>query len=654
MLFRPSHTDHRDVSADELTSAALASGGEKHLMDYVFFQASSLVGHEQSQAIARIVISLLVLSIVLFVQFLYVPRDSINWHMISVNLIYSIFAWPYYYFVSRFNDRFLWRRYLSILGDLGIISYGFYMLGITGVSIYPLYLWVVIGNGMRFGTHFLRFATLIAVIGFISAALATNILFSNTLIVLGLISGILLMPKFFLVMIRRLAEINQALQEKNKQTEYVATHDMLTGLPNRNLFNDRLARALTKADRENSQVALMFIDLDAFKSINDNFGHKVGDELLMRVAECLTSKVRSSDLVARLGGDEFVVLLENSGDLAQISAVIEQIFQCAGRYYDMTHYQTYVTWSCGIVVYPWDGKDSATLLKNADTAMYQAKAAGMNQFRFYSPEMTQEVEQQLMLRDELRRSIDNKDFTVHYQPLIDAQKGTIVGGEALVRWKHPTRGLVYPADFLPLAEQTGLIVPIGEQILEIAMADWAMLRQEGFGNLHLNINASARELIADNYAVNLTKALKMHGIPAAQVSLEVTESVLIKDKEKADELFRRIRATGVRITLDDFGTGYSSLTYLKSYPVDQIKIDRSFVRDIPSETCNCALVEAILSIGARLDQNIVAEGVEKSEQIAWLLYKGCRIMQGHYYSPAVDREQFIALLKTGVLPGTHQ
>jgi len=424
----------RNVSSDELTSAMLASGGDKQLFDYVFFQANAAIGHEQAQSLARIVICLLILLILLGSKLFFASDTRVEGGYIVLVSAYLLLSLAHYLIVSKYKDQFIWRRYVSIASDLGITSYGLYLLGTTGLALYPLYLWIVIGNGLRFGPRYLRIATLVGLSGYLTACWAAEILYTHTTIVLGLLLGMILIPKFFLVMVRKLAEINQALQEKSKENEYAATHDTLTGLPNRNMFHQRLAQVLDKAGREKLNVAVIFIDLDAFKSINDNFGHESGDVLLIKVAQCLSGSLRSSDLVARLGGDEFMVLLEDCGGPTEISAVVEQINKCAGRYYELDQYQTFVTWSCGVAIFPQDGTDTTTLIKHADTAMYQAKSAGPNQFMFYSSGMTQEVKHQLILRDELRHSIDNQDFVVYYQPLVEAKTGHILGAEALVRW----------------------------------------------------------------------------------------------------------------------------------------------------------------------------------------------------------------------------
>jgi len=427
-----------------------------------------------------------------------------------------------------------------------------------------------------------------------------------------------------------------------------------TGLPNRYMFHQRLAHVLEKADREKLNAAVIFIDLDSFKSINDNFGHDSGDTLLINIAQCLTRSLRSSDLVARFGGDEFVVLMEECGGLAEITAVVEQITKCGGRYYELDQYQTYVTWSCGVAIFPQDGTDATTLIKHADTAMYQAKSIGPNQFMFYSSDMAQEVKRQLIMRDELRHSIDDQDFVVYYQPLVEAKTGRILGAEALVRWLHPDRGLLMPGEFMDLAEQTGLIVPIGDQVLHLALNNLAFLHREGFQNLRIHVNVSPRQLVQNDFVTKLQQILEVTGLSPGVLDFEVTESVLIEDAVKAESLFLELKQMGVSISLDDFGTGYSSLAYLKHFPVDRIKIDRSFIRDIPKDSGDCMLVEAMLDIGKRLNRQIIAEGVEDPEQAIWLVERGCCVMQGYYFSKPVAADVFMSMLKAGPLPCVYK
>jgi diguanylate cyclase (GGDEF)-like protein len=411
------------------------------------------------------------------------------------------------------------------------------------------------------------------------------------------------------------------------------------------MLEDHMALALAQAQRNGTLAAVVFIDLDSFKAINDNFGHHFGDLLLKEVANCLKAHVRAGDTVARLGGDEFIVLIEGLVDAAEIAGVIERVFGCVGRYYRIGEYQTYVTWSGGIALYPQDGRDAQTLIKHADTAMYRAKAAGANQFRLYDAAMSEDVASQLSLRDELRHAIDEGQFRVHYQPLVEATSQRITAVEALVRWQHPTRGLVAPGVFIDLAEQTGLIVPIGKWVLQQACRDVSAWWQEGLGGLTVHVNVSARQLAQTDFAEITLDLLEHCGLPPQALAIEVTESALIEDAGVAETLFKSLKQAGVAISLDDFGTGYSSLAYLKRFDVDHIKIDRSFVAGIPTDADDCALVEAIIAIGDRLGCLVIAEGVETVNQMDWLAARGCLVMQGYHFGVPVDAEALAARLR---------
>ncbi|MCG8427903.1 MAG: EAL domain-containing protein [Chromatiales bacterium] len=641
---------HR-LSPDELTSSALRSGEKKQLLDYIFFQGSATVGHEQAQALSRIAVVMVVTLILVGIKLFGGANDILEWHLISISIVFVLISYAHYRVVCAYQKQFLWRRYITIIADLGLTSYAVFKFGLPGLGLYPLYLWIIVGNGLRFGTHYLHFATIVGITGFLIACSLSGIFQAQLAIVYGLLVGLVMMPKFFLVMVHRLSEINRALQQKNEETEYAATHDPLTGLPNRFMFHDRLARALKQAKREGSQVAVIFIDLDSFKAVNDNFGHDQGDLLLTQIAHCLKQTVRANDLVARLGGDEFVILLENCGRSNQISAAVEQIFACSGRYYELDCCQTYLSWSCGAAVFPEDGTDSGTLLKNADTAMYRAKTEGTNQFRLYSADMTREVEQQLTLRTELRAAIDKGRFATYYQPLVDARTGQIVGAEALVRWLHPEQGLMLPAKFINLAEQSGLILPIGEQVLNSALSNLKLWRDEGFDNLQIHINISIRQLLSKDFLNLLQLSLKRAKLSAEALKIEVAESAFTEDRTTTGQLFDALKKLGIGISLDNFGARCSSLTHLKHYPISQVKIDKSLVQNIPDDPNDCTLVEATLAISQRLCRSTIAEGIETREQADWLVEKGCHIMQGFYFSPAMSANDFLATLRSGKLPG---
>ena len=628
------------ATANDLDDLLIQRGPRRSLLNYVFFQASPETTHEQAQAYARIVIVGL-----LTLFFLVRALLGHGYLHFGAGASYLTLSVAHVVVVRRWPNRFVWRRYLSILADLAMAGWISYELGIAGLGLYPLYLWIVVGNGLRFGVHPLRVATIVGLLSFYIPTHLNGIAASHPGVVVGLLVGLLLMPKFFLVMIKRLAEANAALKEEKERAEFMAKHDALTGLPNRAMLEEHMHTALAKARRNQTLAAVVFIDLDAFKAINDNFGHHVGDQLLIEVANCLTVHVREGDTVSRLGGDEFVVLIEGLVDTSEVAAVIERVFSCVGRYYCIGEYQTYVTWSGGVAIYPQDGADAQTLIKHADTAMYQAKAAGANQVRLYDAVMSQDVASQLAMRDELRKAIEQDQFLVFYQPLVNVTGRKIVGVEALVRWQHPTRGLVPPSDFIELAEQTGLITIIGRQVLERACTDVAAWWREGLGEPTLHVNVSAKQLGQADLAETVLDVLEAHGLPPQALAIEVTESALIEDADAAELLFAELKRAGVSISLDDFGTGYSSLAYVKRFDVDHIKIDRSFVGGVPEDISDCTLVEAILAIGDRLGTVVIAEGVETEAQLDWLAARGCLLMQGYYFGAPVSAQTMAARLR---------
>jgi diguanylate cyclase (GGDEF)-like protein len=618
----------------------IQQGAKRSALNYMFFQASPEVTHEEAQSFARVVIvGLLVL------MFGYQVVRGAPGYYFGLACAYGAVSVGHYLTVRHWPHRFLWRRYISMTADLALSGYMTYELGLSGLAFYPLFLWIVVGNGLRFGVHHLRVATLLGIGSFAAATLGNGILQEHGGIVAGLLLGLVLMPKFFLVMVERLAEANQALKDEKERAEFMARHDTLTGLPNRAMLEDHMTLALAKAQREGTLAAVVFIDLDSFKAINDNFGHHVGDLLLKEVAKCLKTHVRAGDTVARLGGDEFIVLIEGLTDTVEIATVIERVFGCVGRYYLIGEYQTFVTWSSGVAIYPRDGQDAQTLIKHADTAMYRAKAAGSNQFRLYDAAMSDHVASQLSLRDELRRALDEDQFRVHYQPLVDAPTQRITAVEALVRWQHPTRGLVAPGEFIEVAEQTGLIVPIGQWVLTQACRDASDWWRDGLGGLTVHVNVSARQLAQADFAESTLDILERCGLPPQALAIEVTESALIEDASTAEALFQTLKRTGVSISLDDFGTGYSSLSYLKRFDIDHIKIDRSFVSGLPGDADDCALVEAIVAIGDHLGCVVIAEGVEATSQMDWLSARGCLLMQGYLFGPPVSADALAARLR---------
>jgi diguanylate cyclase (GGDEF)-like protein/PAS domain S-box-containing protein len=438
-----------------------------------------------------------------------------------------------------------------------------------------------------------------------------------------------------------LASANTLLQEEvfeRMQAEQriwqVAHHDSLTGLPNRALLHDRLEQALAKAQRSRNRVAVMFLDLDRFKSVNDTLGHAVGDELLKYVAARLTSVVRAVDTVSRLGGDEFVIVLHEASTSEDVAQVAEKILGALSTVVSIGGHQLRATPSIGISIYPDDGDEVFALMKNADTAMYHAKAAGRNNFQFFARKMNEQATHFFKLESRLRHAIESGALLLHYQPLIDWPRRAVCGMEALVRWKDGEGGLIAPADFIPIAEETGLIVPVGEWVLAAALRQNRLWQQHGRPLLPVSVNLSPRQFRQKDLVDSLRRILADTGQPARLLELEITESTLMHDIEETQARLQEIAAMGVRLVIDDFGTGYSSLAYLKRFPVHKLKVDQSFVRDLTHDPEDAAIVTAIIGLARSLALDILAEGVETRPQLDALLALGCEKFQGHLFARA--------------------
>ncbi len=426
-----------------------------------------------------------------------------------------------------------------------------------------------------------------------------------------------------------------------KQIEYQANYDALTGLPNRNLFNDRLATALKVAQRESSCLALLFLDLDRFKWVNDTLGHRAGDILLKETAKRLESVLRESDSVSRLGGDEFMVILTDLDKELDSELIAEKILIQLALPYQLEDQEVYVTGSIGITVYPSDGESSEHLYRNADNAMYAAKEAGRNQFSFFTTEMQKQAETRLILLNELRQAIDGRQFELYYQPVIDMADNSLYGAEALIRWHHPKRGVVGPFDFIPLAEETGLIQPIGAWVVEQALQQLKKWNNAGHV-MHIAINKSSKQFHSNECASDLYNRMDALNVAPEQLTIEITETVLMEEQDNILKLLEAYRQAGVTISLDDFGTGYSSLSYLRKFPFDMLKIDRSFIMDVTENNDDASLVETIILMGHQLGLRVVAEGVETKQQRDFLQERNCDLLQGYLYSrpiPAAEFEQ---------------
>ena len=426
----------------------------------------------------------------------------------------------------------------------------------------------------------------------------------------------------------------------------LAHFDELTGLPNRTMFMHTLQRAFSLAQRRNKQFALFFIDLDRFKNINDSLGHEAGDRLLQDVARRLRQHRRESDTVARLGGDEFVVLVEDCADSRELTAIAQNILNAVGRPYTLSGREYHVTGSIGISTYPADGLDPASLLKNADIAMYLAKDRGKNNFQFYSPQQNAHSFERLALESALRHALERREFVLHYQPKIEIRTNRIVGVEALLRWNHPDLGTVTPTQFIPLAEETGLIVPIGRWVLRTACAQSAAWRSDGLPGVRIAVNLSARQFSDDGLIGDISDALAEAALPPEGLELEITESMVMQNPERAVSTLSRLRELGISVSIDDFGTGYSSLGYLKRFPIDNVKIDRSFIKDLPHDTDDAAITRAVIAMAQSLRIRVVAEGVETREQLEFLRAHECDECQGYFVSRPLPPSEFALLART--------
>jgi diguanylate cyclase (GGDEF)-like protein/PAS domain S-box-containing protein len=432
--------------------------------------------------------------------------------------------------------------------------------------------------------------------------------------------------------------------EAEKNIHFLAYYDVLTGLPNRTLLRDRLGQMIAVSHRDGHQFALLFLDLDRFKYINDSMGHSVGDRLLQSVALRIQECVREGDTVARLGGDEFIVLLREAG-ASTASMVAQKLLSALATPYDLDGQVIATQASIGISVYPDHAQEADILIKNADMAMYRAKEEGRNNYQFFAPEMNFRVDLLFSMEKDLRLALERGEFFLQYQPQVELASGALSGIEALIRWKHPVKGMVSPAEFIPVAEETGQIIAVGEWVLRAACTQMARWRKDGLHDLTMAVNLSIRQLRQPTLGEFVKEMLQESGLEARYLELEITEGIMMGDNQAAMHFLNEMHELGVQLSIDDFGTGFSSLNYLKKLPVNKLKIDKSFIRDIETDEGDAAIIRSIISLGHRLNLKVVAEGVETQEQLDFLRIRGCDEMQGYFYSRPLAADAFMEFVK---------
>lgn len=450
---------------------------------------------------------------------------------------------------------------------------------------------------------------------------------------------------------QEMEKAKQNAESVAKRMEYHAHHDGLTGLPNRTLLNDRLNKALSHARREQSRMALLFLDLDRFKIINDSLGHAVGDQLLRVISRRLINCVRDEDTVARLGGDEFMVLLPSINGSSDAGRIGNKIIDSLIRPASCNGHELHITTSIGVSIYPFDGPDAETLLKHADISMYRAKELGRNKLVYYTAEMNAESRRQLTLETNLRKALDRGELKLVYQPKVDISRNRITGAEALLRWEHPTMGNISPVDFIPVAEDSGLIVPIGEWAIRTAFNQLAAWHAAGHRELKIAVNLSSSQLTRSGLADSVREALNESRLDPAMTELEITENIVMQNLDSSIVTLEILKGMGISIAMDDFGTGYSSLSYLRRLPIDIVKINQSFVRELPDSKEDVSIAQAIIAMAKSLGLDLVAEGVETIKQLNFFRQQGVMVIQGYLFSKPVAADELLAMLDSETMPG---
>jgi diguanylate cyclase (GGDEF)-like protein/PAS domain S-box-containing protein len=437
------------------------------------------------------------------------------------------------------------------------------------------------------------------------------------------------------------------------EMSHMAQHDILTNLPNRTLLQDRLTQAIATASRNDSRIAVLFLDLDGFKHINDSLSHATGDRLLQLVAKRLLATVRTSDTVCRLGGDEFVILLSEVAHAGDAGVKASKILSAISAPFEMEQITLRVTASIGVTTYPEDGQSAELLIKNADLAMYKAKEKGRSNFQFFEKGMNVRAVERQSIEGDLRFALERDEFVMHYQPKIDLKTGEITGVEALIRWRHPERGLVGPLQFISIAEDCGLMLPIGQWVLRESCRQAKAWHDAGLPLIEMAVNVSSVQFRNDDFLEGISIILKETGLQPGYLELELTESVLMQHAEFSVPVLQKLKAMGVRLAIDDFGTGYSSLSYLRQFPIDTLKVDQSFIHEIDAETDEATIISAVINMGCRMKHRVIAEGIETAEQLAFLRAHGCDEGQGYYFGRPMRAEETAKLLERGMAATMH-
>jgi len=589
------------------------------------------VSNEVAHSLSRIGITFFSYIVLQTIYLLYGSTNDLQLMAVQLTFVYFLLSLPYCYFTYRFNQTFLWRKHAMAVIDVSVISFATFSFGTTGAAIYPIYLWLTIGNGLRFGPKFLHYSAALSIIGFTIAVVASPMWRNQIELAAGLGIGIVIMPLFFLALLDTLSKTNKLLQKKIDETQHMATHDTLTQLPNRVLLEEQLEKAITKAKINHHQLGIFYIDVNSFKSINDTLGHLAGDELIIQFSQRLSDCLRSSDMLARLSGDEFMMILDSQQTDSYSDQIAERMLKSAVGHYNLNGYEIFVGFSAGIAVYPFDGTSVSELIKNADVALHCAKKNSQSNYKFYNKDMSKEVSKELTIQTELRRALENNEFELYYQAQVDASTKKLHGVEALLRWNHPENGLLSPAEFIDVAEKHSLMIDLGKWIIEQACKDRAEWNALGKTDIVTTINVSGLQFMEENFVDSLLNTLQKYNIKAGQIGLEITERILIEERDIVHAVFKKLKSMNIELSLDDFGTGYSSLSYLKRFPIDCIKVDRSFIRDIPDNAEDCSLVQTIIAIGKNLNMRVIAEGVETQAQFDALKSWGCGAIQGYYF-----------------------